>query len=90
MPCVVLAVDLLTSRPKLHNLHDHSPRYVASQFSCSFWFFIDRLLAMSVSMYLGIAGVHLPLNSIGTMVSKRVEMKTPFIAHLGMQSVKCL
>lgn len=84
MPCAVFAVGLSTSQLELHNLHDHSPRYVAGQFLCSFWFSTKRLLAMSVAMYLGITGVHLPLNSTGIMVSKIEEMKTLFRAHLGM------
>ena len=36
---------------------------------------------MSVSMSPGITGVHLPLSSIGTMVSRREKSKTPFKAH---------
>ena len=90
MPSAVLIVSLWTSRLKLHNLQDHSHWYVASQFSSSFWISMERLLAMSVSMSPSIVGVHMPLNIIGTMVSRRVETKTPFRAHLGMQSIKCL
>lgn len=90
VPYAVLAVNLPTSWRKLGNLHDQSHRYVTSQFSSSFWFLTDRLLAMSVAMSPGIAGVHLPLSNTCTMVSRRAETKTPFKAHLGMQSIKCL
>ena len=55
-----------------------------------FFFLTDRFLAMSVSMSLGITSVNLPLRNTGTMVYKKEESKTPFIAHLGMQSIKCL
>ncbi len=70
MPCAVLVVSLLTSQPKLRNLHDQSHRYVASQFSSSFWFSTDIFLAMSVTMSPSIIGVHLPLNSTCIMVSR--------------------
>ena len=89
VPSAVLAVGLRTSQMKFHNFHDHSLRYVSSEFSCSFWFSTDGLLTMSVSISPSITSVHLPLNNIGTMVSKRADMKKPFRACLGMQSIKC-
>ncbi|WP_431002929.1 hypothetical protein, partial [Klebsiella pneumoniae] len=87
VPCVVLVVSLLTSHQKLRNLHDQSHKYVVSKFSSSFWFSTNGLFAMSVAMSLGIAGVYIPLSSIGTMVSRRAESKTLFRVHMGMESV---
>jgi len=84
VPHAVLVVSLATSWPKLCNLHDQSHKYVASHFSSSVWFSTDILLSISVSMSPGIASVHLPFSSVGTMVSKREESKTPFSACLEM------
>lgn len=83
MPCSVPAVSLPTSWRKLCDLHDHSHRYVASHFSSSFCFSTNRFLAISVAMYLGIVGVHFPLNIIGTIVSKSAKLKAPFRAQKG-------
>ena len=90
MPFSFLEIGLQASKLKLCNLHDYSPKYVVSQFSCSFWFSTYIFLAMTVSMSLGIASVHLPLSSTCTMASKGAKMKTPFKPSLGMQSIKCL
>ena len=50
----------------------------------------NKFLDMSASMSRGIVDVHLPLISIGTMVSRIEFSKTLFRAHLGMQLIKCL
>lgn len=72
----------------MRDLHDQLHKYVAGQFSSSFWFSTIIFLAMSVAMSLGIVGVHLPLSNIDIMVSRKIESKTPFRAHLGMHSIK--
>eukprot|EP00253_Pinus_taeda_P023719 PITA_23719 len=64
--------------------------YSRNQISTALSLVESRLLAMSVAMSSGIPDVHLPLISTCTMVSRRVEMKTPLRAHLGIQSIKCL
>jgi len=60
---------------EMHNLHNQSHRYFASQSSSLFWFSTEKLLSMSVSMSPGIIGVHPPLNSTCTMASRRAESK---------------
>ncbi len=41
-------------------------------------------------MALGITGIFLPLNMIGTMNTRRIEPKTPLRTQVGMQLIKFL